>query len=131
MVGDSCSCGKLASGLKLAKTILPCLLVLVETVIGGKIDNQALAVAQSLNEGLADSIGERQNPGIDLAILIQLSNLLRRQTLIDDLALAVALQLLSLKFTGRNVSKIHHGVLVQKIDKSLTSVATSSNEANS
>lgn len=130
-VGDSCGCGKLAPGLKLAETILPCLLVLVETVIGGEIDNQALAAAQSLNEGLADSVGERQNPGIDLAILIQLSHLLRRQTLVDDLALAVALQLLALKFTGGDMSEIHHGVLVQKIDKSLTSVATGSNEANS
>lgn len=94
---DARRLGNLASLNNLRKTIGP---RVIEPVVGGKIDDQALALTQSPHERLANSIGESHDPTVHLAILVHLSHLLGRQALVDNLALGVTLQLLAFELSG-------------------------------
>ncbi len=83
-----------------------------------------------MHKRLTDTIGQGQNPTVDLAVLVQLSHLLGRQVLIDDVALGISLELLAGEFSGRYMSNVHVGVLVEQIDQGLACIAAGANEAN-
>jgi len=87
-------------------------------------------LTQCFDEDLAGLVGQGHYPAVDLAILVQASNILGRQAPIDDLAFSVALELLSSELSRRHVAKVHVGVVVEKVDQGLASVTAGANEAN-
>jgi len=93
--------------------------LLVPSVIGREIDNKALAVdaIQSVDVRRADTVGKGHDPAVHLALTVQLSNILGRQGLVDDLALAVSLEFLASKLSGRDVRKFDVRVLVKQLNQ--------------
>ena len=110
--------------------------VVVEAVVGGEVDDDALAVAglgyciESIDVGLADAVGERHDPAVYFAVFVELRDVLGRQCLVDDLALGVALQFLTSKLSRRHMAQIHQRVVVEQVNQGLAGIASSSYEAD-
>lgn len=77
------------------------------------------------------SEGANLTPCVDLAFLIQASDIFGSEVIVDDLALGVALEFLTDKLSRRHIAKVHLGVVVEEIDQGLASVTAGANEANS
>jgi hypothetical protein len=107
-----------------------------EAIVGGEINNDALVITlvldliESVDVGLAHGIGQSHDPAVDLLILVQLSNILRRQRLVDDLALGVALELLATELSRRHVAEVHHGMVIQEVNQSLAGISSSTDQTN-
>lgn len=107
----------------------------LETVVGREVDNGALAAlslggVDGVNEGLADSVRESHDPGIDLVVLSHLADVLGREVRVLDVRLGVTLEGETVELTRRDVGEVEVGVVVDKVNEVLASVATGADQGN-
>lgn len=130
-VRDTLRLGDRGAVHQLGKTIGP---AVVETVVGAQIDNNRLLFVDfvdGINKRLADAVGKSHDPAVHIAVLSHTANIVRAQVLVDDIALGVALERLSIELSRGDVAQIHIGMGVHKADESLSSESTSSNQGHS
>ncbi|GKT96419.1 LOW QUALITY PROTEIN: putative amino acid decarboxylase [Colletotrichum tofieldiae] len=133
-VGDLVGLVDFGAASQLGKTVRP---GVVEAVVGGQVDNDATVVSaglagvvDGLNVRLANTVGESHDPAVDGTLLLELSDLIGAQVLVDDFALGVALKLLASELTRRDVAKIHVGVGIEHLNESLAGITTSTNQGD-
>ena len=115
---------------QLRETIGP---LAVETVVRTQIDDHVTllgALVDSIDEGLANAVGEGHDPAVNVAVLRHALHIIRAQVLIGDITLVVALQLLACELPRRHMAKVQVRVGVDQADQGLTGVATGTNKSN-
>lgn len=107
----------------------------LETVVGREVDDGALAAlslggVNGVNEGLADSVGESHDPGINLVVLSHLADVLGGEVRVLDVRLGVTLEGKAVKLARRDVGEVEVGVVVDQVNKVLAGVATGTNQGD-
>lgn len=118
-VRDARGFGDLGSVDEFRETVGP---VVVEAVVRAKVHDDAFAAADFINgidEGFADTVGERHDPAVDVAFFFHAADIVWAEVFVGDIALVVAFELLTGEFTRGDVAEVHVRVVVEDFNECL------------